>query len=220
MVAAGRAGGCFISLLMRSSWLILIFWGAQLPLHAQQYWQNGSFEGQPQDATIPVGWLACQPGTTPDILPGFWGVYQDPSEGNTYLGLITREDGSWESIGQRLSQPAVTGKCYSFSIDLAHARTYSGYNQPIRLRVWGGDARCSQRQLLYESPEINHSAWRTYAVIFTAKQPIAYITLEAYSPRSMPRRGNLLLDNMRPLRPCPRASILAPTHSADARNRG
>jgi hypothetical protein len=204
---------------MRSAWLILVLWGAWLPLSAQQYWQNGSFEGQPQDATIPVGWLACQPGTTPDILPGFWGVYQDPSEGNTYLGLITREDGSWESIGQRLSRPIPVGKCFSFSIDLAHARTYSGYNQPIRLRIWGGDARCSQRQLLYESPEISHSAWRTYPVIFTAKQPIVYIAIEAYSPRHTPRRGNILLDNMKPLRPCPRAELPASPAPAHANAR-
>ena len=58
------------------------------------YWQNASFEGEPQDATVPIGWLACEPFTTPDILPGFWGIFQEASEGETYVGLITRENGT------------------------------------------------------------------------------------------------------------------------------
>ena len=42
---------------------------------------NPSFEGEPKDATTPIGWLECEKGTTPDILPGFWGVYLQPYDG-------------------------------------------------------------------------------------------------------------------------------------------
>ena len=66
---------------------------------------NASFEGVPQDATTPSGWQECELGTTPDILPGFWNVYTEASDGETFIGLITRDDGSFESIGQRLSSP-------------------------------------------------------------------------------------------------------------------
>jgi hypothetical protein len=45
---------------------------------------NPSFEEEAQDATTPQGWSACKEGTTPDILPGFWGVYTMPSDGETY----------------------------------------------------------------------------------------------------------------------------------------
>ena len=55
---------------------------------------NSSFEGEPADATVPQGWMACQEGTTPDILPGYWGVYTYPANGDTYLGLITRGNGT------------------------------------------------------------------------------------------------------------------------------
>ncbi|MCB0682774.1 MAG: hypothetical protein KDC32_18010, partial [Saprospiraceae bacterium] len=49
---------------------------------AQIPFQNPSFEGdEPQDATVPAGWFPCKEGTTPDILPGVWGVHTEPAEG-------------------------------------------------------------------------------------------------------------------------------------------
>ncbi|NJK84417.1 MAG: hypothetical protein HC912_12160 [Saprospiraceae bacterium] len=113
---------------------------------AQQdiYLSNTSFEGQPDDATIPVGWFACTPSTTPDILPGPWGVYQEATEGDTYMGLITRGDGTFESIGQRLPKAIKAKECYKFSLDLAHSDTYAGYSEPIKLRIWLGQQKCEK----------------------------------------------------------------------------
>ena len=98
----------------------------QSSLSGQIFLDNASFEGEPQDATTPVGWLPCERGTTPDILPGPWGVYQEASDGDTYVGLITRDDGTWESIGQRLKQTLQPKDCYTFFLDLAHSNTYAG----------------------------------------------------------------------------------------------
>lgn len=172
---------------------------------------NASFEGEPADATVPVAWLPCEKLTTPDILPGYWGVYQEASEGDTYVGLITRENGSWESIAQRLPKTLRRDECYAFSLDLAYSRTYSGYNKPIKLRIWGGAGKCDKAQLLYESTLINHTAWKTYFVEFRLEQPINYILLEAFhSERTFSHRGNILIDNLMPLRPCPRAARSLP----------
>ncbi len=170
------------------------------------YLRNASFEGEPADATVPVSWLPCQRGTTPDILPGVWGVYQEPSEGHTYVGLITRDDGSWESIGQRLPGTLPAHDCYTFNIDLAHSRTYAGYNRPIKLRIWGGATKCQKDQLLYESNYIDHLSWKTYTIEFTLKKPINYLLLEAfYSEDAFSHRGNVLIDNISAFRRCPRA---------------
>lgn len=181
-------------------------------LHAQYLpLRNASFEGEPADATVPVGWLPCERLTTPDILPGYWGVYQEASEGDTYVGLITRENGSWESITQRLPRTLQRDECYAFSLDLAHSRTYSGYNQPIRLRIWGGAQKCDKGQLLYESPLINHTAWKTYFVEFRLERPINYLLLEAYhDDPPFSHRGNILIDDLTSLRPCPRAALGRP----------
>lgn len=171
------------------------------------YLNNASFEGEPQDATMPVGWFACTQATTPDILPGPWGVYEEPAEGDSFVGLITREDGSWEAMGQRLSQPLKQGDCYAFSLELAHSSTYADYNQPIQLQVWGGLRKCDQTQLLFESPLIQSSDWTTFAVEFFAEKELNYIRLEARLPgNSGPRRGNILIDNISSIKRCARAA--------------
>lgn len=167
------------------------------------YLNNASFEGEPQDATVPVGWFPCAEGTTPDILPGPWGVYEEASEGETYVGLIIREDGSWESIGQRLSEPLQKGDCYVFSIDLARSGTYAGYNGPLKLRIWGGRRKCDQTQLLFESPLIESSDWTTFNVDFFVDKDLNYIMLEAYrQEEGVGHRGNMLIDHISPIKKC------------------
>ena len=154
---------------------------------------NPSFEGEPRDATIPRGWYQCEKGTTPDILPGPWGVYLEAEAGETYLGLITRENGTWESIGQRLSKPLEKDECYYITVSLAHSDAYMGYNQPIKLRIWGGKSKCERTQLLGESVRIEHSDWETYSFDFTAKEVMKYLIVEAYhSDSEFSYPGNIL----------------------------
>ena len=45
--------------------------------------------------------MPCEDFTTPDILPGFWGEYNEANHGETYVGMITRANGTYESIGKR-----------------------------------------------------------------------------------------------------------------------
>ncbi len=168
---------------------------------------NPSFEGEPQDATLPQGWFGVELGTTPDIMPGIWGVTQESSEGDTYLGLITREDGSFESIGQRLPAPFEKKLCYYFSLDLARSKTYAGYNFPIKLRVYAGTKKGKRSQLLWSSPTVDHADWETYEVKFTAKKNYNYIIIEAYYGDGLlfHYNGNILLDDITPIKLCNRA---------------
>lgn len=164
---------------------------------------NPSFEDEPADATVPMGWFPCAPGTTPDILPGFWGVYSDPSEGETFVGLITRFDGSYESIGQRFSERLDKENCYSFMIDLAQSKTYAGYTEPLKVRIWIGNKKCKKEQLIYESDFITHPNWKTYEVNFTPEMNARYIMIEAfYTEGEISRMGNILIDNITTLLPC------------------
>jgi|JI7StandDraft_1071085.scaffolds.fasta_scaffold207213_1 hypothetical protein len=168
---------------------------------------NPSFEGTPQDASTPVGWVACGENSTPDILPGYWGVYNEPSDGTTYLGLITREDGTWESIGQHLRKPLKANECYSFSIDLARASSYAGYDIPVKLQMWGATKKCSRQQLLAETSVVRHTNWKTYNFEFTPKKNFDYIVLEARNANGIyfAYNGNLLLDHCTPIKRCIRA---------------
>jgi len=169
---------------------------------------NGSFEGERSTAaTMPQAWIPCRMGTTPDILPGAWGVYTVPAHGQSYVGLITRDDGSFEAIGQRLSSPLEKNECYSFTLDLAHSQTYSGYNLPIRLRIWAGTKVCARDQLLWESDLIYNQNWQSYEVRFSTRDTYQYIILEAYFAPGVfiKYRGNVLIDNVSPIVKCDRA---------------
>ena len=168
---------------------------------------NASFEGEHADATMPQLWSACQKGSTPDILPGSWGVYLEPFDGSSYIGLITREDGSYESIGQKLSTPIKSQECYRFTVELAHSNTYANYNLPIRLRIWGATSRCSKDQLLVDSPSIKHLDWKTYELEFVSEAAYPYIIIEAFFAKGVyfPYRGNILVDGISIMKTCPRA---------------
>ena len=193
---------------MKPVLLFAMFCGLTAYSTAQIHLTNPSFEGEPQDATVPVGWLPCEKGTTPDILPGPWGVFLEASEGETFVGLITREDGSFESIAQRLREPLQPKDCYTFKIDLAHSNTYASYSQPLRLRVWGGQTRCGKDQLLAETKFITHSDWENYEFQFSPKLRLNYLLIEAhYKDGYFSYKGNILLDNMTAIKKCVRASL-------------
>jgi len=185
--------------------LILLFCSIQSSF-SQITLNNPSFEDTPSDATTPMGWLECAEFTTPDILPGYWGVYNEPSEGETFVGMITRENGTYESIGQRLSDTVKKDQCYSFSIDLANSSGYTGYGNPIKLRIWIGREKCETLQLIFESPLIDDLDWKTFDVEFRPETDSRYILLEAFHKEGFYRyKANILIDNMSSIESCNRA---------------
>ena len=175
--------------------------GDQIPL------RNPSFEDTPRASASPGGWHSYTPGSTPDIMPGAWGVQVTPKDGRSCVGLVTREDGTSEDIAQALAQPMKANTCYKFSMYLAHTKNYVGYNQPVRLRVWGSTGRSAKEVLLASSPLVAHDDWRPYIFQFITPQEIRYLTFEAYyGPGVLLRyKGNILLDFCSPLEECTRA---------------
>jgi len=167
---------------------------------------NGSFEGTPADATMPAGWFAGEKGTTPDILPGYWGVYNESEDGETFVGLITRQDGSFESISQRLPDKLEKGTCYSLSFFLSFSDNYTGYNAPIHLRVWVASKKNKRQQLVFKSPKISSTDWEKFTLEFSPEEDMYYIILEAHiSDKKKSHKGNILIDNMSPIFRCNRA---------------
>ncbi|MCS6928748.1 MAG: hypothetical protein NZM43_04535 [Saprospiraceae bacterium] len=168
--------------------------------------RNPSFEDSPGASKIPRSWMTVGLGSTPDIMPGAWGVAGSPQEGASFLALVTRSDGTVEDIAQRLSSPLVPGVCYTFSIYLAHSPRYVGHDLPVRLRIWGGKSPAKQF-LLCSSEMVSHSDWRKYTFQFVPKSPVQYLVLEAYYAPGVfkPYRGNILLDNCSPIERCERA---------------
>lgn len=163
------------------------------------------------------GWYDCGKklfphASPPDLHSATSYFWENPKrsipDGKTYLGLMVREDDSYESIGQQLSSPLKEGQSYEFSISLAQSTRYSSHtlnNQTHKsnfiescvLRILGGNDLCETVELLAKSPPIDHEEWKVYNFIVKPKSDISYITLEAFFkvPVLFGYNGNLLLDH-------------------------
>ncbi len=199
---------------MRTTLLFLfgLIWFA-MPAMAQKFIEldNPSFEDTPVVSQVPVGWVDCGfPGESPpDVQPGGFHVIKQADDGETYLGMVVRDNGTYEAVSQELNEPLLPGKLYELRLVLARAPTFISlsrttmeevnYEEAVILRVWGGsDDCCEEGEILWETAEITHTAWREYFMDFAPeKGPYRYIKLEAfYKPDySTYYNGNLLLDN-------------------------
>jgi hypothetical protein len=87
---------------------------------------NPSFEDMPRHSKEPRFWTNCgDPAESPpDVQPDYtFQVSKSAFDGNTYLGMVVRDNDTWEEVGQMLSSPMRQGTCYKFSIKLARSLT-------------------------------------------------------------------------------------------------
>jgi outer membrane protein OmpA-like peptidoglycan-associated protein len=188
--------------------------------------KNGSFEDRPRSGTEssggPSAWNDCGDitETAPDIHPAqgdssFFEVNMKATEGNTYVGMVVRDNRTWERIGQRLQTPMLAGKCYNFSINLARSEKYVSfsktstqkvnYKRGAVLRVWGGNRYCDKAELLDETDVVENSDWRLYNLRLEPSRNYSFIMLEVFykTPVIAEYNGNMLLDNASNLIPVP-----------------
>ncbi|MEM9990426.1 MAG: OmpA family protein [Bacteroidota bacterium] len=184
--------------------------------------ENASFEGLPMAGTDALrGWIDCGfvGESAPDIHPipsgGHFMVTKAAYEGKTYLGMVVRDNDTWEAISQFLRQPLKGGKCYRFRVHIARSPMYSSlsrktndvanYTTPATLRVWGGDKPCGKVQLLHATKAIINTRWIEYEMEFRPKQDMRYVVFEAFyrTPVLFPYNGNILIDNATDIVPVP-----------------
>jgi len=231
--------------------IIAIIYNSVLAQDAIISLNNPSFEdtpraGGPSQVGI-KGWFDCgsrefRGESPPDIHTEnpedlIFGVTMAASEGDTYLGIVTRENETWESVSQKLNQPLEAGKCYTFSVDLARSETYFNIMQtglydkkepdptskllkskPAVLRIWGGINYCPRNQLLAESEPVTNTSWKTYTFEFTPNINTRAISIEAFykTPVLDPYFGHVLVDNASEIRqiPCPGEEIIVAVEEA------
>jgi outer membrane protein OmpA-like peptidoglycan-associated protein len=179
---------------------------------------NPSFEDMPRHSKAPRGWHDCgfEGESPPDVQPsGTFSVTHPPQEGDTYLGMVVRDNDTWESVSQRLSRPMQAGQCYQFSIHLARSELYvstsrvtdrtANYTTPAKFRIYGGFGHCDKQYLLAETKVIINNRWLEYNFKFEPIDNYSYIILEVFfkTPTLFPYNGNVLVDNASPIVPIP-----------------
>ncbi len=196
--------------------------------------QNPSFEDMPRKGVPGMpsikGWHDCglskfPSESPPDIHPvvnNAWEVALEPYDGNTYLGMVTRANDTYESLSQALSTPIQGGVCYTFSAFLVRSNQYKsatsktqqlGSNElenfvrPAVFMIWGGDYFCDKAELLGESPAVSNETWKKYTFLFHPQKTHKFITIEAFykTPILEAYNGHVLVDGMSDIVPvdCP-----------------
>ena len=184
------------------------------------YLENPSFEDQPRAGRTPSSWADCghSQESPPDIQPyGGFNVTRPAHDGRTYIGLVSRDNKTWEAVAQRLSSPLNKGTCYKFSLHACKSQTYisptrknqsqpTNFSKGLVIRIWGGNNYCDRAELLDEIKEpIDHSDWREYQFEFNPKSSeYTFICIEAYykTPTFNWYNGNVLIDNASEIYSC------------------
>jgi hypothetical protein len=173
---------------------------------------NPSFESKAAHSTPPMFWEDCgtdtnSPSDIHDNLSNFFDVRKDAQDGNSYVGMVIRDNVTWEAIGQTLGQPLLSDYQYQFSIHLARSESYQSFSKRTReeiafteaavLRIWGGNSANHRGQLLAESLPVEHTDWEEYTFEFEPTEDWEYFILEAFfeAEDGFVYNGNLLLDN-------------------------
>jgi outer membrane protein OmpA-like peptidoglycan-associated protein len=203
----------------RTAFIFLFVFGAVGMAFSQDepiYLTNPSFEDMPRHSKAPIGWADCGfPGESePDVQPsGDFSVTKAAYHGSTYLGMVVRDNDTWEAVSQRLSRPMKKGQCYEFSLHLARSELYvsasrvsnepANYVTPVVIRIYGGFGNCDKKYLLGETPVITSHRWLQYNFKFEPVADYTHIVIQAFynTPTLFPYNGNVLIDNASPIRP-------------------
>lgn len=180
---------------------------------------NPSFEGPPMAGATPPGWYDCgfpdeSPPDTHSGVDSFFRVSTPPHKGKTYLGLVTRDNETYEAASTELPTALEPGTCYTFNLYLSRSPDYvsptrrSGptyHTTPVVFRIWGGNSVCDKAELLGTTSVITHARWVRYQFNFEPKKRVKWFILEAYyqTPAWFPYNGNVLIDNASAIRPVP-----------------
>ncbi|MEM8528090.1 MAG: hypothetical protein AAGG68_25835 [Bacteroidota bacterium] len=176
--------------------------------------KNPSFEGFPRQSYTPKGWYDCgfDNETPPDVHPapggGEFKVNMSAYDGATYLGMVVRDNHTWEAVAQKLTAPLQANQCYEFNILLARSLSYIGqsrtteelvnYSEPGIIRIWGGNDYCNTEELLSISKAVIGNQWLEYSfTLHPTKKDYDHIMIEMYYDESLPipYNGNVLLDS-------------------------
>jgi hypothetical protein len=177
---------------------------------------NPSFEDQAQHSHVPQEWINCGfvYHSPPDTGPSAeFRSTTRPADGQSFLVLVSRDNGTWERIGGTLDRPLRPGQAYALKVQLAKSDTYFSESPvirktvnfafPLRLRIWGAKVACEARELLAQSPPVDHSDWRSYTLTFEPMLAYSWLIFEAYyeDDTALPYPGNLCVDDVSPLVP-------------------
>ncbi len=157
------------------------------------------------------GWIDCgnikfPNESPPDIHPyNYWGVNLEAQHGETYMGMVVRDNDTFESVMQKLESPLLPKVKYSLNVYLSRSPKYynrsrktnkdCNYTKPSSLVIISADKNCNVQEILYKSPPIDHQDWQKYTAIMTPKDNVEYLMLAVFSVKDGDN-GHILVDGL------------------------
>ncbi len=182
--------------------------------NAQAVTFNDGFEGKKYSGVLPIHWYNCNDGlSTVDIQPGAYNNQREPSQGETYISLVTRKDGqpgTVETVWAFFLPILKKDKCYNINLDLSLSNEYHFddfgdiyyFNSPCILQVIGFNGDCknpSETEILWESNPLENFNWETFDI--TLSPTMATYEKIAFRPYFTPANNHqnsvLFIDNLR-----------------------
>ncbi len=186
------------------------------------YLANPSFEGVPLKGFKAFdhlkGWMdygqfQFPNESSPDVHPNEnWGVTSKPYDGKTYLGLVVRDNETWEAVYQDLSQPLKKGVVYTLELYMSKSEQYMSptrkspdaavnFETPTTLRILGTNMLVAETEELAKSKSVDHTQWKRYVFEFTPQMDVSRLILEAFYklPALKAYNGHILIDHMGPI---------------------
>jgi hypothetical protein len=149
-----------------------------------------------------------------DVHPnGLFGVNVLAYEGEHFVGMVVRDNGTWETMGQKLNTQLRGDTCYALSFYAMCSPIYQSYsrktgepvnfNQPVRLRVWGGSKMCQTTDLLTVTQPITHRYWSAHTIYFKPQRKTRFLRFDVFYTEGVSfYNGNILIDKFSDIKPC------------------
>ncbi|MEM9885045.1 MAG: hypothetical protein AAF849_04070 [Bacteroidota bacterium] len=196
--------------------ILILFCFLNVVLFAQEgdmlLLDNPSFEGVAEANASPEGWYDCgfEGEFVHIIYAGYStsaGIKQRAAVGKTYIGLVVRDNQTWEGIGQSLTKPLEVGACYEFHLRLSQSKQFfardrfgerQAHHSPAKIKIIGGNAACEGIELLAETEVVDHYQWRDYAFVLSPQaSEMTHLKIESYylGDSLLPYNGHVLIDH-------------------------
>lgn len=136
--------------------------------------------------------------------------------GKTYVGMVIRDNNTWEGISQELQSPIESGVCYEMSLFAARSDTYLSisrktdlpvnFNLPVAIAISGAFSSISitENDLLAESAPILNTDWEKVIFYFQPTKRYTHLVIEAAYSTAVPNSAyneNVLIDYIQPIVP-------------------
>lgn len=169
------------------------------------------FDSPNQPGQLPMFWenFGSASESPPDLQPGFFECEVEPFDGHTSVGLVVRDNGTVEAIGQKLEKPLTAGHVYHLSVALMRSPkyfsqsrktgAYVNFNEPVALMIYGiGQENAENAIVLAKSEMIANEFWEVhhFDLRITEFDCHSLVFRAAYPNKDAFCNGNLMIDRI------------------------